>query len=486
MTPRFPMKKNINLMLRCFLLAVFLLANSVAHAELNLELPKRDLPDLVNTAIPVMGYTQERKIGLKVLRKLRSQGSIIEDPEITSWIQSLGNRLAMRAAPTGNPYYFLVSKSRSVNAFATMGGVIVVNAGLILKTASESELAAVISHEIAHVTQRHIERMINHSKQNVLGRSAAILAGVVAGSKNPQLGSAIITTTMATAMHKQLSFSREAESEADRVGLKILASAGYNPQGMPLFLQKLEQLSDSRFSEVSEYLQSHPLAHKRVLDAQLRANNLRAFQSKEHVDYLYMREKIRTLTKAPATVKLSPKIKQYAHALQLKQNGNFSRALQIAQGFNGQIYAASLQANLLNQQKKYAKTIQLLKPLLASYPNHIALSIPLARATLALGQAQQAWNIIQNIPLREQTSLEFLEVRQQIAHASKHDAEAYRSVAERNIRIGEYKYAAIQLRQAMKQRDINAAQRILFQKLLADVESKIKTHGNDARTRHYQ
>jgi len=363
-----------------------------------------------------------------------------------------------------------------VNAFATMGGVVIVNAGLILKTDSESELAAVISHEIAHVTQRHIERMLNKSKQNVLGRSAAILAGVVAGSKNPQLGSAIITTTMATAMHKQLSFSREAESEADKVGLKILASAGYNPQGMPLFLQKLEQLSGSRFSEISEYLQSHPLAHKRVLDAQLRANKIGAFRGKEHVDYLYMREKIRALIQAPAAAKLPPKINKYAQALQLKKKGNFVRALQMTQGFNKQAYEASLQASLLNKQQQYSKTVQLLKPLLASYPNNIALSVQLARAMLALGQAEQAWRIIQNIPLSEQTSLEFFEARQQIAHASRHNAEAYRSVAERNIRIGEYKYAAIQLRQAMKQRDINAAQLVQFQTLLSNVESKTKTH----------
>ena len=469
------MKNNINLTLLSFLFTVLIIVNPVAHAELNLELPDLKLPDLVSTSIPAIGYTEERKIGLKVLRKFRSRGNIIEDPEISHWIQTLGNRLSVRASSTGNPFYFLVSKNRSINAFATMGGVIVVNAGLILKTESESELAAVISHEIAHVTQRHIERMIDQSRQNVLGRSAAILAGVVAGSKNPQLGSAILTTTMATSMHKQLSFSREAESEADRVGLNILASAGYNPQGMPLFLQKLEQLSDSRFSEVSEYLQSHPLAHKRVLDAQLRANKIRSSRTNEHADYLYMREKIRALTRAPAAAKLLPKINRYAQALQLKQKGNFSRALHITRGFNRQIYEASLQASLLNKQKQYAKTVQLLRPLLESYPNNIALSIPLARATLALGQAEQAWRIVRNVPLSEQTSLEFFEVRQQIAHASRHDAEAYRSAAERNIRIGEYKYAAIQLRQAMKQRDINAAQLIQFQKLLANVESKIKT-----------
>ncbi len=471
------MKNNAPITLLSFFFGLLVLLNPLAHAELNLELPDLNLPDLVDTPIPAMGYTEQRKIGLKILRSLRSRGNIIEDPEINNWIQSLGNRLSARASSTGNSFYFLVSKNRSINAFAAMGGVIVVNAGLILKTESESELAAVISHEIAHVTQRHIERMIDQSKQNVLGRSAAILAGVLAGSKNPQVGSAILTTTMATAMHKQLSFSREAESEADRVGLKILTSAGYNPQGMPHFLQKLEQLSDDRFSDVTEYLQSHPLAHKRVLDAQLRANQIRAFRGKEHIDYFYMREKTRILlTQAAPAVKLSPKINRYAQALRLKKNGNFSKALQISQGFNKQLFEASLKASLLNKQRRYSKTIQLLKPLLASYPNNVSLSIPLARATLALGQLEQAWRIIRNIPLSEQTSLEFFEVRQQIAHASRHNAEAYRSVAERNIRIGEYKYAAVQLRQAMKQRDINAAQLVQFQKILANVESQMKAH----------
>ncbi len=478
------MKNKLLATLSSFLCGlIVLLGAPLVRADLNLELPDLNLPDLADSPIPDIGFTEEHNLGLKVLRKLRASGQIIEDPEITSWIQSLGNRLAARASRSGHSFYFVVSKNNSINAFAAMGGVVVINAGLIIKTDSESELAAVVSHEIAHVTQRHLARMLEKSKQNTFGRSAAMLAGVLAGTKNPQVGSAIITTTMATAMHKQLSFSREAESEADSVGLRILASAGFDPQGMPLFLQKLERLSDDRFSDISEYLQSHPLAHKRVVDTQLRASRMGPYRGKEHESYRYMREKVRALSQsasAPAA-KLSPRLKQYARALKYEKTGQYRQALNTLGAQSRQMYEASLIASLLNKQRQFKKTQQLLTPLLRTYPGNVTLSMLLAQATLALGQAEQAWNIIRTIPIAEQTSLEFLEVRQRIAHSAGRDAEAYRTAAERNIRMGEYKYAAIQLRKAMKQRDANAAQLIQFQKILSQVEADLNDQRAKAR-----
>jgi len=445
-------------------------------ADLNLDLPDFNLPDLGDPSVSALPNSEERDRGLIILRKLRSRGSLIEDPEINTWIRSLGNRLAARAPQTGNPFYFVVSKDKSINAFATIGGVVLINAGLIMKTDSESELAAVLSHEIAHVTQRHIARMIAKSKEDALGRSAAVLAGVVAGTRNPELGQALITGALATGMHKQLSFSREAESEADRVGLRILAATGFNPQGMPRFLQKLEQISDNKNADITEYLQSHPLPHKRVVDAQLRANQLGRSGGKENMSYQYMREKVRMLVRPenPPSPKASPRVKKYAAALKHEKRGRYAQALQLVGLHSKQVWEVVLIARALNKQRKFQQSIQLLTPLLKVYPANEFLSMPLAEAYAGLNQPQplqQAWNVLKRVVISEQTSLEFFELRQRIANRSGHRAEAYRSAAERNLRMGEYKYAAVQLRQAIKLPDANVAQLHQFQGLLTKVET---------------
>jgi len=448
-------------------------------ADLNLDLPDFNLPDLGDPSISALPNSEERDRGLTILRKLRSRGSLIEDPEINTWIRSLGNRLAARAPQTGNPFYFVVAKDRSINAFATIGGVVLINAGLIMKTDSESELAAVLSHEIAHVTQRHIARMIAKSKEDTLGRSAAVLAGIVASAKNAQVGQALITGALATGMHKQLSFNREAESEADRVGLRILSSTGFNPQGMPLFLKKLERISDDKYADITEYLQTHPLPHKRVIDAQLRANKLGRARGKEHISYQYMREKVRMLTRpeSPPSLKTPPNVKKYATALKHEKRGHYAQALQLLGQQSRQISEAALIARVLNKQRKFQQTIQVLTPLLKIYPANEFLSVLLAEAYAGLNQPQQlqqAWNTIKKVVLSEQTSLEFFELRQRIAHRSGHKAEAYRSAAERNLRMGEYKYAAVQLRQAIKLPGTNTAQLHQFQTLLTAVENNLK------------
>lgn len=448
-------------------------------ADLNLDLPDFNLPDLGDPSVSALPNSEERDRGLTILRKLRSRGSLIEDPEINTWIRSLGNRLAARAPRTGSPFYFVVSKNKSINAFATIGGVVLINAGLIMETDSESELAAVLSHEIAHVTQRHIARMIAKSKEDTFGRSAAVLAGVVAGSKNPQLGQALITGALATGMHKQLSFNREAESEADRVGLRILATTGFNPQGMPRFLQKLEQISDNKNADITEYLQSHPLPHKRVVDAQFRANRLGHSGGKENVSYQYMREKVRVLTQPESapSFKAAPRIKKYAEALKHEKRGHYVQALQLVGQHSRQISEAALIARVLNKQRKFQQSIQLLAPLLKIYPANEFLSMPLAEAYASLNQPQslqQAWNVLKRVVISEQTSLEFFELRQRIAHRSGHRAEAYRSAAERNLRMGEYKYAAVQLRKAIKLPGTNAAQIHQFQTLLTEIENRVK------------
>jgi predicted Zn-dependent protease len=472
-----------------FLLFTALLIVLPVQAELDLSLPDYNLPDIGDASIASISYAKERAIGLNVLRKIRATAPVIEDPEISAWIRSLGNRLSACASGANNPFYFLVLKDSAVNAFATLGGVVVVNTGLILQTDSEDELAAVIAHEIAHVSQRHIARMLENSRYNMLGTGVAILAGILASSKNAEAGQAIITGAVAMQAHKDLTFSRVAEAEADRVGLRILATAGFNPAAMPVFLKKLEaEFSDAR-GAANEYLRSHPLAVTRVSDARSAVAKYARFKQKikqknSNQTYQYMREKIRVLSRARGKYahlpqNISANVRRYAKASALLQRGNINAALKITGIKSSNKSEALLIANALLQKRKYQKVVQLLKPLVRLYPGENALIIPLANAYMGLGQAQQAWQLINHVILSEQSSLIFFEVRQRVAKQLGLIGSAYRSVAERNMRIGEYKHATTQALQAMKSTDISAAELQSLQYLLHQVKTAEKSKNKD-------
>jgi len=295
-------------------------------AELDLKLPKGFAsPEQTSASQQQFFAPLKSQInGLKILRKLRASKEYIEDPEVSEWIRALGNRLVSRSLGSTSPFYFLVSKNTSLNAFATEGGVVVINAGLILKSDSESEVAAVLSHEIAHVSQRHITRLKAKAEKIEWGSKAALVAGLIANTKNPQAGQAILNTTMATIAHKQLAFTREAEAEADREGLRILTRAGYDPLAMPSVLQKLEQFANNNTAGVREYLQSHPLTQRRVSDTFVRAKRLGKHQRKSWPTFFYVREKIRVLSNSPISTpnNVTASVKRYSMAQTLNKLSN--------------------------------------------------------------------------------------------------------------------------------------------------------------------
>ena len=455
---------------------------SPAQAELDLSLPDYNLPDIGVSSFGFISYAKERNLGLKVLRNIRATAPVIEDPEISAWLRSLGNRLSAHAPNTHNPFYFLVVKDNAVNAFATLGGVIVINSGLILQTDSEDEIAAVLAHEIAHISQRHIARMVENSKRNMLGTGVAILAGVLAGSKSTEVGQAIITGAVAMQAHKDLAFSRAAESEADRVGLRILSAAGFNPIAMPTFLKKLEAEFSGTKETANEYLRSHPLTIRRVSDARSALSKDTASKSKrQNQTYHYMREKIRVISRAKGKYaqlphNINPKIHRYAKASALLQRGNIKATLELIGTNSTHKSEALLIANALLLQQKYQAVITLLKPLVRLYPGENSLILPLANAYLGRGQAQQAWKLIQQVVLSEQSSLTYFEVQQRIAQQIGLTGSAYHAVAERNLRIGEYKHAIAQTLQAMKSADISESELQALQHLLNNAKNDQKNN----------
>lgn len=417
-----------------------------AHAKLDLDISDLNIP---------VGYASGRSTvnhqkRLKIMRKLRGQYPIIEDPELNRWIRNLGNKIA-RYSSVRNKVHFLIARNSEVNAFATEGGVIVIHSGLILHTSSESELAAVIAHEIAHVSQLHITRLKATSKRQLMGTGAAVLAGILAGSKNAEVGGAIITTAMATQQHNILSFSREMESEADRVGIRLLSQAGFRASGMPDFMEKLDRMNDNPHAQLTKYLQSHPLSIERLSDTRSRANRL-SRHGRESVDYLYAREKIRGLDRQNRVVvgKKSPALIKYAQAQKHMARAQYRAVLQVLGTRAHRLPEMLTIAKALNGSRQFEQTIALLKPHTRTYIGEPALLVPLSRALMGLGRMDEAWRYLSKYVPTEQTSLEFFEVKQEVARMSGHIGDAYIAVAERNIRIGQLERAKRQLEQAAK------------------------------------
>lgn len=432
---------------------------NLARAELNLEVPETLLS--VNVNKPVFNMPVNfSSVGIKRLRAVRSRSNVIEDPELNAWIRGLGRKLQAQTAYANRPLYFVIVKDNEVNAYATQGGLIVINSGLILRSSSESELAAVMAHEVAHVTQQHIERMIAQAKNNAVGNAAAVVTGLLVASKDASAGQAIVTSAMALDAHRNLKFSRSAETEADREGLRILANARFDPNGMTRFLRKLNDGVDPRYADISQYLTSHPLSIQRVNDVHQNAVRYGRYQGRENISYSYMKEKLRVLTRgALAGDHTSGAVKRYGEALQGLHHGNAALATRLIPANTQQVPEVSLLAKSYNLQRHYQKALQVLQPLVARYPAEESLLIPFANALVGLKRIEEAWKYLERVPLTEQTSLEFLEIRQEIARLSGRLGQAYVSIAERNIRIGEYRHALVQLDQALKVANITPYER---------------------------
>jgi beta-barrel assembly-enhancing protease len=274
-----------------------------ASATLAAAPTAQELPEIGTPADAVMTGSDEYKIGAMIIQGLRDQGQIVEDPEINEYIQSLGSRLASHAQEGNIRFTFFVVKDRGINAFALPGGFVCVNAGLVLATASESELAGVLAHEISHVTQRHIARSIQAQSRASLASTAAMLAAILLGavSGNSNVGMAGVMAGQSAALQHQLNFSRENEYEADRVGIGVMAAASYDPNAMASFFETLERRmgNPGPNAKILEFLQTHPVTSGRVAEAKNRAAQYPIVRPVDTTGYRLSRERIRVATLGP-------------------------------------------------------------------------------------------------------------------------------------------------------------------------------------------
>jgi predicted Zn-dependent protease len=271
-----------------------LLAALTALALWTPALPAVELPDLGTSADRVMSPADEARIGAEFFRSLRQHVELVEDPELQAYIQNLGYRLAAHSGSSTDFHFFIVKDPR-INAFAAPGGYVGFNAGLILEARNESELAGVVAHEIAHVSQRHIARSSEAAEDMSLPMAASIIAAILLGGQDPELGQAALAATMASGTQYRIDFTRANEAEADRVGIDMLAAAGFDPEGMPRFFERLQARDRLGAPVVPEFLRTHPVTLSRIADSRNRAAGYNVEPTEDHGDFHHARAKLRVL-----------------------------------------------------------------------------------------------------------------------------------------------------------------------------------------------
>ena len=330
------------------------------------------LPDIGTTAGGTLSINQELQMGDFYVRQLRASAPLINDPLLNDYINQLGQRLVSHADSVRTPFHFYLIRNDEINAFAFFGGNVVLHSALFRYADNESQLASVMAHEISHVTQRHLARAMEEQQRSAPLTWVGALGSILLAMANPQAGMAALTGTLAGTQQGIISFTQNNEQEADRIGIQVLQRAGFDPQAMPSFLQKLAD--QSRFSsKPPEILLTHPLPDSRLADARNRANQMRPVVVQSSQDF-YM-AKVRALGMyATGRNQLSDDM------LDTWAKGN-TREQQAAQ------YGKAIQ---FLEAKSYANAQKIIAPLLAKQPDNVWYLDIMTDIDLGLNQAPQA------------------------------------------------------------------------------------------------
>lgn len=356
-------------------------------------LPADELPELGEPSQAVVSPQQEREIGQQGMLQIRSQaGYYLGDSEINDYLNWLGGRLVAASSDPGMDFEFFALNDHNINAFSMPGGYVGVNTGLILDTQTESELAAVLAHEVTHVTQHHIARMIAGQKYDSLTSLATAALAILAARNNPGLAGGILAGPAAQ-IQRQLKFTREHEQEADRIGLVTLENAGFDVRAMPAFFRRLERDTRLLDNSAPTWLRTHPMTTDRIADIDNRVRQMPFKLVPDSLEYQLVRNKLMVLDRGPQdsityfTDALGPRkfgnpvAQRYGLTLALLKSGDAVRAKQELQillnepqaasdpmiaTLAGRIYHATGMSNA-KLQEYYANAVQ-------DYPHHRALA----------------------------------------------------------------------------------------------------------------
>jgi predicted Zn-dependent protease len=302
-----------------------------------------NLPDLSHSAAQSLSTAAQQALSQAFIRQVRAQLPVLEDPLIDDYLSSIVQSLRIANGPEAISYHVFLIEQPVINAFAGPGGHIGLFAGLILATETESELAAVIAHEMAHIQQQHLLRTLEQHQQSVWSTTLLMAAAVLLGAQvDANLGAAAITGIQALSLQRQLNFSRDHELEADRLGIDRLAQSGYDPYAMPGFFRSLEQRNRLHSQSQPELLRTHPVTSQRIADALARAEAAGHHQKVDRLEFHLLRARLRVRSARHAEQACSDfeatltngryrhqQAEQYGYVLALQRAGRLKQARQL-------------------------------------------------------------------------------------------------------------------------------------------------------------
>ena len=252
------------------------------------------LPDLGESSRTDLPPYMERRIGESIMRDIRlREPSYIDDVEVAAYLNTLGARLSAAMPEAGQSFEFFALRDATLNAFALPGGYIGVHSGLILAAQSESELAGVLSHEIAHVTQKHLARLMGKQNQAQMTQWLAIAVAILAARSNSDISQAAMATGAAAGVQTMLNYSRDFEREADRIGIQTLDRAGFDVRGMASFFERMQKFGRLYENNAPGYLRTHPLTIERISDMENRILQAQYRQVADSTEFQLVRSKLR-------------------------------------------------------------------------------------------------------------------------------------------------------------------------------------------------
>ncbi len=446
-----------------------------------------NLPDFGSPVDAVINKSQEEQLGRSVVAQLRSAGAINEDPQLTEYIQALGSRLVGQANDGTQSFQFFVVDDNAINAFALPGGFIGVNAGLILTSESESELAGVLAHEIAHVTQRHIARSIYDSQRTSMLSMATMLAAILLGAATDSSGQAVtglITAGQAASMQQQINFTRSNEREADRVGIETLAAAGFDTRGMASFFEKLARRYGMAREQIPAILQTHPVTTERIAEARERTRLLPAVSPDDAIGYGLAKTRL-TMQQA-----LTPEAARATFANRIGEDGgetadryglalSFARAglVDEAERMFGELVAehpgviafwigrgeALIQSGLTDSALAvYVEAVDL-------FPRNVPLIISYAEALITAGKPDLAHDILLDLLNNVPPTPEQIRLIARAANAEGDIGNAHYYMGEYYLSIGNGPLAIGQLQMALESPGVNTVDRSRYEARLKQV-----------------
>jgi len=463
-----------------------------ACASMGSSAAEQDLPDLGSPATAAVSLEDEYRAGLGWFSSMRQTGVVLEDPEVSDYIQEIGHSLSSRAEEGQHQFYYFVVKDPVVNAFAMPGGFIAIDSGLILATRNENELAGVMAHETAHVTQRHLVRQLIDQSHASLVSTAAMLAAILLGATAGRGGNGdamegAILATQSAAIQHQINYTRASEFEADRIGIGTMASAGYDPLGMASFFDYMSRSGPepSRVNAV-QFLIDHPIFSDRVAEAKNRADQIGRIRHPDSLGYTLMRERLRSVVGNPQAAR-----EYYAN---LAKNGagrsiedrygkdvadivtrNPSSAIADLQDLIkeypkiNQFYGALGQAYLANGQLKESQAI--LEQAETLFPRNVPITVRLAETLMRNGDNKRAHLILDDLfnvvePTPDQTRL-----IAKAAYAAGDVADSYYYMSYFYLMSGDFKMALNQLQLGLGMPGLDPIQRARFSARLEEVRA---------------